>query len=198
MMFHNTFLSYVKSSDEEKITLDIVRTLHHKLSEHFSIIHSSNETIEKLKKYVEKIIELKYELNTQILFDSILYAYEQRNKKYPSEFTMRIALEYFESNEKLGINKIIPTDNSSVKFLPNLDISKNVSEIQKHLERISLVKLQLTKNLKELESQGEGHLWIDHEFIDPALDTLRGSVAQVQAIENRMLVLKATYQDHQG
>ncbi len=42
------------------------------------------------------------------------------------------------------------------------------------------------------------HLWIDHEFIDPALDTLRGSVAQVQAIENRMLVLKATYQDHQG
>lgn len=59
MMFHNTFLSYVKSSDEEKITLDIVRTLHHKLSEHFSIIHSSNETIEKLKKYVEKIIELK-------------------------------------------------------------------------------------------------------------------------------------------
>ena len=197
-MFHNTFLSYVKSSDEEKITLDIVRTLHHKLSEHFSIIHSSNETIEKLKKYVEKIIELKYELNTQILFDSILYAYEQRNKKYPSEFTMRIALEYFESNEKLGINKIIPTDNSSVKFLPNLDISKKVSEIQKHLERISLVKLQLTKNLKELESQGEGHLWIDHEFIEPALDTLKGSLTQVQDIENRMLVLKSTYQDYQG
>ena len=198
MMFHNTFLSYVKSSDEEKITLDIVRTLHHKLSEHFSIIHSSNETIEKLKKYVEKIIELKYELNTQILFDSILYAYEQRNKKYPSEFTMRIALEYFESNEKLGINKIIPTDNSSVKFLPNLDISKKVSEIQKHLERISLVKLQLTKNLKELESQGEGHLWIDQEFIEPALDTLKGSLTQIQDIENRMLVLKSTYQDYQG
>ena len=197
-MFHNTFLSYVKSSDEEKITLDIVRTLHHKLSEHFSIIHSSNETIEKLKKYVEKIIELKYELNTQILFDSILYAYEQRNKKYPSEFTMRIALEYFESNEKLGINKIIPTDNSSVKFLPNLDISKNVSEIQKHLERISLVKLQLTKNLKELESQGEGHLWIDQEFIEPALDTLKCSLTQIQDIENRMLVLKSTYQDYQG
>lgn len=197
-MFHNTFLSYVKSSDEEKITLDIVRTLHHKLSEHFSIIHSSNETIEKLKKYVEKIIELKYELNTQILFDSILYAYEQRNKKYPSEFTMRIALEYFESNEKLGINKIIPTDNSSVKFLPNLDISKKVSEIQKHLERISLVKLQLTKNLKELESQGEGHLWIDQEFIEPALDTLKGSLTQIQDIENRMLVLKSTYQDYQG
>lgn len=197
-MFHNTFLSYVKSSDEEKITLDIVRTLHHKLSEHFSIIHSSNETIEKLKKYVEKIIELKYELNTQILFDSILYAYEQRNKKYPSEFTMRIALEYFESNEKLGINKIIPTDNSSVKFLPNLDISKKVSEIQKHLERISLVKLQLTKNLKELESQGEGHLWIDQEFIEPALDTLKCSLTQIQDIENRMLVLKSTYQDYQG
>lgn len=111
---------------------------------------------------------------------------------------MRIALEYFESNEKLGINKIIPTDNSSVKFLPNLDISKKVSEIQKHLERISLVKLQLTKNLKELESQGEGHLWIDQEFIEPALDTLKGSLTQIQDIENRMLVLKSTYQDYQG
>ena len=76
--------------------------------------------------------------------------------------------------------------------------NQKISEVDKHLERISLVKLQLTKNLKELESQGEGHLWIDHEFIDPALDTLKGSLAQVQQIENRMLVLKATYQDHQG
>ncbi len=75
---------------------------------------------------------------------------------------------------------------------------QKISEVNRHLENINVLRLQLTKNLKELESQGEGHLWIDHDFIDPALDTLKGSLAQVQDIENRMLVLKATYQDHQG
>ncbi|MCU4398460.1 MULTISPECIES: hypothetical protein [Acinetobacter] len=77
-------------------------------------------------------------------------------------------------------------------------VQQKISEVNRHLENINVLRLQLTKNLKELESQGEGHLWIDHEFVDPALDTLKGSLAQVQDIENRMLVLKATYQDYQG
>lgn len=38
--------------------------------------------------------------------------------------------------------------------------SQKISEVEKHLERISLVKLQLTKNLKELESR------IERSFMD--------------------------------
>ena len=75
---------------------------------------------------------------------------------------------------------------------------QKINEVEKHLERISLVKFQLTKNLKELQGQGDSHLWIDHDFIDPAKETLEASLAQVQDIENRMLVLKATYEDHVG
>lgn len=75
---------------------------------------------------------------------------------------------------------------------------QKIFEVENHLERIALVKLQLTKNLKELENQGEKHLWIEHDFLDPAQETLQASLAQVQDIENRMLVLKATYQDHLG
>lgn len=128
------------------------------------------------------------------IFDSIVHAYITKNSQYPENFDTYIAMQYLnKTNQK-----------SHDSFHKNLDqkntewFKQKIEQVEKHLERISLVKLQLTKNLKELESQGEGHLWIDHEFVDPALDTLKGSLAQVQDIENRMLVLKATYQDYQG
>ena len=123
------------------------------------------------------------------IFNAIVHAYITKNSQYPERFDTYIAKQYFNQADQ---KKEDLNGKSSEWF------NQKISEVDKHLERISLVKLQLTKNLKELESQGEGHLWIDHEFIDPALDTLKGSLAQVQQIENRMLVLKATYQDHQG
>lgn len=123
------------------------------------------------------------------IFNAIVHAYITKNSQYPERFDTYIAKQYFNQADQ---KKEDLNGKSSEWF------NQKISEVDKHLERISLVKLQLTKNLKELESQGEGHLWIDHEFIDPALDTLKGSLAQVQDIKNRMLVLKATYQDHQG
>ncbi|MEG2444839.1 MAG: hypothetical protein RSB22_02255 [Acinetobacter sp.] len=123
------------------------------------------------------------------IFNAIIQSYITKNSQYPERFDTYIAMQYFNKVDQ----KKEDIDKKNSEWF-----SQKISEVEKHLERISLVKLQLTKNLKELESQGDGHLWIDHEFIDPALDTLRGSVAQVQEIENRMLVLKATYQDHQG
>ena len=123
------------------------------------------------------------------IFNAIVHAYITKNSQYPERFDTYIAKQYFNQADQ---KKEDLNGKSSEWF------NQKISEVDKHLERISLVKLQLTKNLKELESQGEGHLWIDHEFIDPALDTLKGSLAQVQQVENRMLVLKATYQDHQG
>ena len=121
------------------------------------------------------------------IFNAIVHAYITKNSQYPEKFDTYIATQYFNQADQKKENL---NGKSSEWF------NQKISEVDKHLERISLVKLQLTKNLKELESQGEGHLWIDHEFIEPALDTLKGSLAQVQDIENRMLVLKATYQDH--
>lgn len=123
------------------------------------------------------------------VFNAIVHAYITKNSQYPEKFDTYIAMQYF--NQADQKKDYLERKNSEW-------FNQKINEVEKHLERISLVKLQLTKNLKELESQGEGHLWIDHEFIDPALDTLKGSLAQVHQIENRMLVLKATYQDHQG
>jgi len=123
------------------------------------------------------------------IFNAIIHSYITKNSQYPERFDTYIAIQYFNQADQ---KKDDSNGKSSEWF------KQKVEQVEKHLERISLVKLQLTKNLKELESQDEGHLWIDHEFIDPALDTLKGSLAQVQDIENRMLVLKATYQDHQG
>ena len=123
------------------------------------------------------------------IFNAIVHAYITKNSQYPERFDTYIAMQYFNQTDQ----KKEDWDGKSSEWF-----NQKISEVEKHLERISLVKLQLTKNLKELESQGEGHLWIDHEFVDPALDTLKGSLAQVQDIENRMLVLKATYQDYQG
>ena len=123
------------------------------------------------------------------IFNAIVHAYITKNSQYPERFDTYIARQYFNQADQ---KKEDLEEKSSEWF------NQKISDVEKHLERISLVKLQLTKNLKELESQGEGHLWIDHELIDPALDTLKGSLAQVQDIENRMLVLKATYEDHVG
>ena len=120
------------------------------------------------------------------IFNAIVHAYITKNSQYPERFDTYIAMQYFNQTDQ----KKEDWDGKSSEWF-----NQKISEVDKHLERISLVKLQLTKNLKELESQGEGHLWIDHEFIEPALDTLKSSLAQVQDIEIRMLSLKSTYQD---
>ena len=69
-------------------------------------------------------------------------------------------------------------------------------EVENHLKHIALMKLQLTKNLKDLQSQNGGHLWIDTDFIEPATETLQASLTQIQDLENRLQVLKLKYQDH--
>ncbi|MDN5623416.1 MAG: hypothetical protein L0G96_09810 [Acinetobacter sp.] len=69
-------------------------------------------------------------------------------------------------------------------------------EVENHLKHIALMKLQLTKNLKDLQSQNGGHLWIDTDFIEPATETLQASLEQVQDLEDRLYLLNLTYQDH--
>ena len=196
MLLTQSILSYIKMSDKEQEVLDSVRTLHYKLCTYFSVQKSATASIEKLKNYIEKLVQLGIVLDEELIFDSVIYAYQQRNKKYPADFTMRLALEYMQ-NRHSNSSKSLNIEEHSGKLNIKTNMQK-IEDIEKHIERISLIKLQLTKNIKELESQGKGHLWLDHEFVDPALDTLKGSFAQVQEIENRILVLKVTYQDYQG
>ena len=159
---------------------------------HLGFARIGENVLEDIQDFISAINK-DLEPSDEKIFDSIVHAYITKNTQYPEKFDSYIAMQY--------LNKTMRNNDDS--FHKNRDqkntewFKQKVEQVDKHLERISLVKLQLTKNLKELESQGEGHLWIDHEFIDPALDTLKGSLAQVQDIENRMLVLKATYQDHQ-
>ncbi|GEM_PF-1551656 len=127
--------------------------------------------------------------NEDSIFNAILHAYTTKNNQYPEKFDTYIATQYFNKTHQ----KEEDLDRKSSEWL-----NQKIIEVEKHLERISLVKLQLTKHIKELESQGEGHLWIDHEFIEPVLDTLKDSLTQVQDVENRMLALKFTYEFHQG
>ena len=199
MFLTQSILSYIKTSDEEQVVLDTVRAVHHKLCAYFSVKHSQTQSIEKLKNYIERLVELDVLLDKEQIFDSLLYAYQERNKKYPSDFTMRLALEYMQNHQSIASqadNLKQKVEKSTMVYSADQHRNK-ILDIEKHLERLQLVKNQLLKNLKQLETDSQ-HLWIDHEFIDPALDTLKGSLAQVQDIENRMLVLKATYQDYQG
>lgn len=164
-----------------------------KLATYYKTENHIEQVLQQLQNFINAINK-DLEPNDEKIFDSIVHAYITKNTQYPEKFDSYIAMQY--------LNKTMQNNDDS--FHKNRDqknkewFKQKIEQVDKHLERISLVKLQLTKNLKELESQGEGHLWIDHEFIEPALDTLKGSLAQVQDIENRMLVLKATYQDHQG
>lgn len=158
-----------------------------RLAKHYKTDIHEESVLQQLQNYINAMNK-NLKPNDDEIFNALVHAYKIKNSNYPQQFDIYIAMQYFNQTDQKKNNK---NGKNSEWF------KQKIEQIEKHLERISLVKLQLTKNIKELESQGEGHLWIDHDFIDPALDTLKGSLAQVQDIENRMLVLKATYQDHQ-
>ena len=146
-----------------------------------------SHTVEVLHDIQEFITVMNRDIrpNEDSIFNAILHAYTTKNNQYPEKFDTYIATQYFNKTHQ----KEEDLDRKNSEWL-----NQKINEVEKHLERISVVKLQLTKNIKELESKGEGHLWIDHEFIEPVLDTLKDSLTQVQGVENRMLALKFTYE----
>lgn len=163
-------------------------TVAKKLATYYKTETHIEHVLQQLQDFINAINK-NLKSSDEEIFNAIVHAYITKNSQYPERFDTYIAMQYFNQ----AYQKQEDLDGKSLEWY-----NQKISEVEKHLERISLVKLQLTKNLKELESQGEGHLWIDHEFIEPALDTLKGSLTQVQDIENRMRVLKSTYLDHQG
>ena len=159
-----------------------------RLAEYYKISQHNQENLKQLQKFIQDS-EKDLKPNDEEIFNAIIHAYITKNSQYPEKFDTYIAMQYLNKNEPK--QKEVKTQNPQW-------FKQKISEVEKHLERIALVKLQLTKNLKELENQGEGqgHLWIEHGFLDPAQDTLQESLVQLRDIENRMIILKDTYLDH--
>lgn len=177
-------------------TQEIVRKLenYYKIEPHnfayqLRFLEIGEETLQQLQNFIDSI-DKNLKPSGNGIFNAIVHAYITKNSQYPEKFDTYIAMQY--------LNKIKNEDKKTSNIQSTEWFSQKLNEVEKHLERISLVKFQLTKNLKELQGQGGSHLWIDHDFIDPAKETLGASLVQVQDIENRMLVLKATYEDHLG
>ena len=82
--------------------------------------------------------------NEDSIFNAILHAYTTKNNQYPEKFDTYIATQYFNKTHQ----KEEDLDRKNSEWL-----NQKINEVEKHLERISVVKLQLTKNIKELESQ---------------------------------------------
>lgn len=164
-----------------------------RLAKDFAYRYSTSATNQQTLTYIADFIERakkKYP-NTQYqsLFRAIAHAYEKKNLKYPEPFHIDIAMQYLD--EKNG-RKEEPKKSA----LPPDWYKQKSEEVENHLKHIALMKLQLTKNLKDLQSQNGGHLWIDIDFIEPATETLQASLEQVQNLEDRLYLLNLTYQDH--
>lgn len=181
-------ITSIVSSSSQNFSEEVQR-----LAKSLATLYSTSATNQQTLTYIADFIERakkKYP-NTQYqsLFRAIAHAYEKKNLMYPEPFHIDIAMQYLDGKNggKEEPKKSAPT--------PHWYKQKS-EEVENHLKHIALMKLQLTKNLKDLQSQNGGHLWIDTDFIDPATETLQASLTQVKDLEDRLYVLNLTYQDH--
>lgn len=168
---------------------DEVQRLAKNLATRYSTSATNQETLTYIADFIERAKKKYPNIEYQSLFNAVVHAYEKKNLKYPESFHINIAMQYLDekNGKKEEPKKSAPT--------PHWYKQKS-EEVEHHLKHIALMKLQLTKNLKDLQSQNGGHLWIDTDFIEPATETLQASLEQVQDLEDRLYLLNLTYQDH--
>ena len=165
------------------------------LAKHYSTTSTDQQTLQYIVLFIERA-EKKYPKTLYgNLLNALIYAYDSQQTKYPAHFYIDKAMEFLDNlNSKVTVQK-----NQSTTINKNHNpqwFKQKSEEVENHLKHIALMKLQLTKNLKDLQSQNGGHLWIDTDFIEPATETLQASLTQIQDLENRLQVLKLKYQDH--
>ena len=178
----------ITSSSSQNFS-DEVQRLAKDFGHRYSTSATNQETLTYIADFIERAKKKYPNTLYQSLFRAISYAYDKKNLEYPEPFHINIAMQYLD--EKNG-KKEEPKKSTPI---PHWYKQKS-EEVENHLKHIALMKLQLTKNLKDLQSQNGGHLWIDTDFIEPATETLQASLTQIQDLENRLQVLKLTYQDH--
>ena len=159
------------------------------LAYRYSTTISNQETLSYINDFINKAKAKYPNIQYISLFTAVAHAYDKKNLEYPEPFHINIAMQYLDekNGKKEKPKKSVPT--------PHWYKQKS-EEVENHLKHIALMKLQLTKNLKDLQSQNGGHLWIDTDFIEPATETLQASLEQVQDLEDRLYLLNLTYQDH--
>ena len=162
------------------------------LQRHYNTKKQGKEIWSILATFLIQAHQKNKKLTVSQLADAIIDTYTDNGKNYPDNFDIDKALFFIEHPKEKFIKQ-----NESISQTYTLHWYQQKSEeVENHLKHIALMKLQLTKNLKDLQSQNGGHLWIDTDFIDPATETLQASLTQIQDLENRLQVLKLTYQDH--
>lgn len=165
------------------------------LAVHYSTTSTDQQTLQYINLFIERADKKHPKTLYGNLLSALIYAYDSQQTKYPAHFYIDKAMEFLDNlNLKDTAQK---NQSTTINTTHNPQWFKQKSEeVENHLKHIGLMKLQLTKNLKDLQSQNGGHLWIDTDFIEPATETLQASLEQVQDLENRLLALKLTYQDH--
>ena len=157
------------------------------LAQQYNDALHTDVALQAIDNLIAQIDKTKLNISIEDFSKAIIHSYSIKNIQYPQRFDNYIAMQYLNKIDSIKVD--MNTKNSGW-------LSQKISEIEKHLDRISLVKLQLAKNLKDLQSQNGGHLWIDTDFIEPATETLQASLEQVQDLEDRLYLLNLTYQDH--
>ena len=185
------FLSSVGSAKASNQTLlrysKRTQSIAKELAQHYKVVLHTDIALQAIDNLIAQVDKIKPNVSIEDFSKAIIHSYTVKNIQYPQRFDTYIAIQYFNKIDSIKVD--MNTKNSGW-------LSQKISEIEKHLDRITLAKLQLTKNLRDLESQNGGHLWIDTDFIEPATETLQASLTQIQDLENRLQVLKLTYQDH--
>ena len=162
------------------------------LQRHYNTKKQGKEIWSILATFLIQAHQKNKKLTVSQLADAIIDTYTDNGKNYPDNFDIDKALFFIEHPKEKFIKQ-----NESISQTYTLHWYKQKSEeVENHLKHIALMKLQLTKNLKDLQSQNGGHLWIDTDFIEPATETLQASFEQIQDLEDRLYLLNLTYQDH--
>lgn len=154
------------------------------LAQQYNVVLHTDVALQAIDNLIAQIDKTKPNISIEDFSKAIIHSYSIKNIQYPQRFDTYIAMQYLNKIDSIKVD--MNTKNSGW-------LSQKISEIEKHLDRISLVKLQLAKNLKDLQSQNGGHLWIDTDFIDPATETLQASLEQVQDLEKRLQILEFCY-----
>ena len=185
------FLSSVGSAKASNQTLlrysKRTQSIAKELAQHYKVVLHTDIALQAIDNLIAQIDKTKPNISIENFSKAIIHSYSIKNIQYPQRFDTYIAMQYLNKIDSIKVD--MNTQNSG-------SLSQRISEIEKPLDRLSLVKLQLAKHLKDLQSQNGGHLWIDTDFIDPATETLQASLEQVQDLEDRLHLLNLTYQDH--
>lgn len=164
-----------------------------KLQRHYNTSKQDKDLFPILTAFIVQAYKTNKSLTSSQLTNTIIATYTTSGKVYPDNFDVDKALLFLKNPEE---EKIAGSNKSTTQTNPLHWYKQKSEEVENHLKHIALMKLQLTKNLKDLQSQNGGHLWIDTDFIEPATETLQASIEQVQDLEDRLYLLNLSYQDH--